>query len=353
MKPFALKIKEPLYHFPMDFFSFISPILYRNSNKIINIGGGPNRNHPREMNLNILLLRNIDIVANAEKLPFKNASLDAIICNAVLEHVSQLDLVISEIERTLKPGGYVYTEVPFIQHYHTSDIYGVTFNDYRRFTKEGISEIFNFCTTIDVGVCVGPTSALIQIIGSYFRYLLPGHSLRRIFLACFNFFGNFIAKIDYLLPQKVVLESSIPSGIYFFGRKRDNLTDFLKKLPQPNSIFPKSGKKIQAQIKLIKINSNKINLLIKNKTRFVWLKESPLPWGKVQIGIQKIEIPKTIIDYKRVPIPRDLMPNEEIEIEISRHEITDGSILKFDIVIEGICWLQNCGNKPLILKINQ
>jgi 2-polyprenyl-6-hydroxyphenyl methylase/3-demethylubiquinone-9 3-methyltransferase len=44
-------------------------------------------------------------VARGESLPFDNASFDAVACCDVLEHVDDLDAVVGEIARVLKPGG--------------------------------------------------------------------------------------------------------------------------------------------------------------------------------------------------------------------------------------------------------
>lgn len=44
-------------------------------------------------------------VGVGERLPYADASFDAVVCVDVLEHVSDLDRVIGEIERVLKPGG--------------------------------------------------------------------------------------------------------------------------------------------------------------------------------------------------------------------------------------------------------
>lgn len=44
-------------------------------------------------------------VGIGEALPYEDASFDAVVCVDVLEHVTDLSLVISEISRVLKPGG--------------------------------------------------------------------------------------------------------------------------------------------------------------------------------------------------------------------------------------------------------
>ncbi len=50
-------------------------------------GGGPNREPPNAMNVNIGPFPNVDVVADALCLPYADDSVDAICCQAVLEHL--------------------------------------------------------------------------------------------------------------------------------------------------------------------------------------------------------------------------------------------------------------------------
>jgi SAM-dependent methyltransferase len=68
-------------------------------------------------------------------IPLRDLSYDAVICNAVLEHVARLDLVLPELRRVLKPGGHLIVSVPFLQPFHACP------SDYRRFTAEGLREL--------------------------------------------------------------------------------------------------------------------------------------------------------------------------------------------------------------------
>lgn len=47
-----------------------------------------------------------------EPLPWANAAFDAVTCMHVIEHLSDLKILIREIARVLKPGGRVYFETP-------------------------------------------------------------------------------------------------------------------------------------------------------------------------------------------------------------------------------------------------
>ena len=67
--------------------------------------------------------------------PFASGEFDTIICNAVLEHVPEIERVMQELTRVLKYGGYFVACVPFLQPYHRSP------TDFRRYTGEGLEEL--------------------------------------------------------------------------------------------------------------------------------------------------------------------------------------------------------------------
>eukprot|EP00927_Polykrikos_kofoidii_P060645 TRINITY_DN55582_c0_g1_i1.p1 TRINITY_DN55582_c0_g1~~TRINITY_DN55582_c0_g1_i1.p1 ORF type:complete len:686 (+),score=93.82 TRINITY_DN55582_c0_g1_i1:258-2315(+) len=55
----------------------------------------------------------IDIVSNITNIPLPNASVDAVICTDVLEHVPEPIAAVIEIGRILRPGGLSFFQVPF------------------------------------------------------------------------------------------------------------------------------------------------------------------------------------------------------------------------------------------------
>lgn len=80
--------------------------------------------------------RNVDIVANSHCLPFQE-EFDCIVCCEMLEHDDNPFLTAKEIERVLKPGGYVIitaSGISFPKHEFPSD--------YWRFTVDGLRVLF-------------------------------------------------------------------------------------------------------------------------------------------------------------------------------------------------------------------
>jgi SAM-dependent methyltransferase len=133
------------------------------------IGGGPARAHPKLVNLNIGLFPNVDIVADAYELPYADNSVDAIYCEAVLEHLEFPDNAVSEMWRVLKPGGQIFAATPFLQKYHGYP------NHFQNFTLTGHQRLFERAgfTILSAGASVGPTYALSILTTAYALTYLP------------------------------------------------------------------------------------------------------------------------------------------------------------------------------------
>lgn len=56
----------------------------------------------------------MDVVASGEAIPFATAHFNLVICTQVLEYVLRPEVMISEIHRVLKPGGWLLLSVPAI-----------------------------------------------------------------------------------------------------------------------------------------------------------------------------------------------------------------------------------------------
>jgi SAM-dependent methyltransferase len=84
----------------------------------LSIGGGPTRPCPKMINLNIGPFQNVDIVGDAHQLPYADNSVDAIYCEAVIEHLYNPVKAVNEMYRILKKDGGVFVVTPFLQPYH-------------------------------------------------------------------------------------------------------------------------------------------------------------------------------------------------------------------------------------------
>lgn len=78
---------------------------------------------------------NIHVYAPLDAIPFPDGDFDAVICNAVLEHVERPEAVMKEFARIIRPGGILYLGVPFMQPEHLDP------TDFQRYTVDGLSTL--------------------------------------------------------------------------------------------------------------------------------------------------------------------------------------------------------------------
>ena len=187
--------------------------LYRNE-RSLEIGSGVTKKNSKQINLDIDIFSGVDIVASATNIPFKNNTFKLIRNIAVLEHVDKPILMVDEIFRVLKPKGYVYTEVPFLQHFHGYP------NDFQRYTTEGLKKLFHRFKIIETGVCVGPSSAVTTMIAGWFE--LFSFSQRRLINDLFRLIPLMlllpIKYLDYILVKNPRAHE-VASGIYMLCQK--------------------------------------------------------------------------------------------------------------------------------------
>lgn len=87
-----------------------------------------------------------DIEGDIHDMPIESNSVDAIICNAVLEHIKNPIKATEEIYRILKPGGITLIQVPSIYPYHPNKNYG----DYWRFFEDTLRYMFKDFSSIEI-----------------------------------------------------------------------------------------------------------------------------------------------------------------------------------------------------------
>jgi SAM-dependent methyltransferase len=75
------------------------------------------------------------LVAAGAPWPLESASVDAIVCTQVIEHVADLDHMLGEIRRILRPGGTLIASVPFAYNEHGAP------HDYRRVSVHGMRRL--------------------------------------------------------------------------------------------------------------------------------------------------------------------------------------------------------------------
>ncbi len=173
----------------------------------LSVGGGPTLVHPRLINLNIVPFRNVHVVGSAYLLPFNDSSVDAVYCEAVLEHLEHPETAVAEMLRVLRPLGQVLAVTPFLQPYHGYP------DHFQNFTLHGHVRLFERAgfQLIHSGHCNGPTFAVVDLVSNYLREYLPTRLLSRSVSYLARVAGSPLVLLDRLLlkhPGAHVLAST-------------------------------------------------------------------------------------------------------------------------------------------------
>ncbi len=95
----------------------------------IDIGCGPSKSPKAKFGVDLIPCPGVDVVCNFEKsLPFADNSIDLVVTRHALEHIANLEQLLREIVRAVKPHGIVEVTVP-----HFSNPLGYSDYTHRRF----------------------------------------------------------------------------------------------------------------------------------------------------------------------------------------------------------------------------
>jgi len=180
--------------------------------RILDVGSSIRVLNPHIIRFDIDRAAGVTVIGDGHQMPFASNSMDAIILTGVLEHVVDPSTMVAEAHRTLKSGGRVYIEVPFLQGYHPHP------TDYQRYTKTGLQKLMRNFRQIDCGVSGGPSSALAWVASEY----LAAHTSSELGYLIAKFVGRWltfwIKYIDWISirrPNALILAS----GFYYLGEK--------------------------------------------------------------------------------------------------------------------------------------
>ncbi len=151
----------------------------------------------------------IQFIADAHQIPLDSESFDAVIVQAVLEHVLEPSMVVDEIFRVLKSNGIVYAETPFMQQVHEGPY------DFTRFSESGHRYLFRRFDCLSSGASSGPGTAFVwsaeYLARAIFRSNVAGKVVKALLL--------WMKLLDSVVPEKYSIDAA--SGVFFLGRKTE------------------------------------------------------------------------------------------------------------------------------------
>jgi SAM-dependent methyltransferase len=120
----------------------------------------------------------IDVFYDGKHLPFEDCSIDNVFSSEVFEHVFDLELLVPEINRVIKKGGYLLASCPFAWPEHEQPY------DYARYTSFGIKHLLEKNSFKIVEQCKTGNylSSLLQLISIYIYFFTAKIPILKYFL---------------------------------------------------------------------------------------------------------------------------------------------------------------------------
>jgi len=193
---------------------------------VVDVGGGGTQGRyafgssaiaQRRLNLIVMDLfpsEGVAVLGNAESLPLRSESVDAVLSVSVLEYVRDAQRVIDEAFRVLKPGGLLYVSAPFVFPHHPPP------EDRFRFSSSGLRALAEAFEPVKVGSNRGPASTFCHIF-IHFLAVVGSFNSRTLYGVLLDFFGWCFFWIKYL--DRFIGHYEVGSVLYgnafFLGRK--------------------------------------------------------------------------------------------------------------------------------------
>ncbi|MHB1215040.1 MAG: methyltransferase domain-containing protein [Thiobacillus sp.] len=154
----------------------------------------------------------VDLFCDGHDLPFINCSFDAVVTTVVLEHVLYPERVAAEIHRVLKPSGFLYSEMPFMQQVHEGAY------DFTRYSLSGHRRLFNGFSELESGMVAGPATTLVWSIENFVLAFVSQPKLRLVVKALVRLAFAWLKHIDRFLEKRPEAMDGA-SCTYFLGTK--------------------------------------------------------------------------------------------------------------------------------------
>jgi SAM-dependent methyltransferase len=160
----------------------------------------------------------VAVIADPRRLPFADASFDAVFVDGVLEHSVAPREIADEIHRVLRPAGLVYADTPFMLPVHGGAY------DFERFSGLAHRRLFAGFRELESGVSSGPAAALGYAIQSLLLSYVRG---RRSRFAVKTLCRVTLFWVKYLDAAVVFRPAARDAalGLYFIGERAETALD--------------------------------------------------------------------------------------------------------------------------------
>jgi SAM-dependent methyltransferase len=169
------------------------------------------------VNFDLARTSGVDILGDAIRLPFPDASFALVLSQEMVEHVPDPFQAVREMARVLRPGGTLYLQAPFVIGYHPGP------EDYWRFSRAGMRRLVEQAglECVRVEPAVGAGTGMYRIAVEFFAGIparilpalyLPAKALGSIVFYPFVWWNGWLAR--------GLQSDRIPGGYFAIGFRK-------------------------------------------------------------------------------------------------------------------------------------
>lgn len=169
----------------------------------------------RWLETDVSLAGSARVVCDASDLPFADASFDAVVCTAVLEHVLEPQRCVDEMHRVLADSGVIWATTPFMQQVHMGEY------DFTRFTRSGHRWLFRAFHEVESGIATGPASVLVWSVEYFMLAWTASVPVRRVIKGITRLLLGWLTLLDGPLARRAAANDAA-GGHYFIGQRSED-----------------------------------------------------------------------------------------------------------------------------------
>jgi SAM-dependent methyltransferase len=278
-----------------------------------------------------LVLRNeaAFVAARGQSLPFRSESFDGVLCMNALHHVPSYAEVLREIHRVLKPGGRAVFSEPGTAHAVQP------LSQFRMREESVIEKNVSLPIVRRLAIEAGFTRMRVVPLRSssayVFDYAPPSDSLalRQMWEETLRCYPAEHARFVLHKGDDPPADTFLPPH-QLVGRLRARI------IPQQTAATVATGRPFSDRVRITNVGS------------VTWKARGRRFGGQVTLGVKLRNTDGEILreDLGRTPLPRDVEPGEEIELEVEVAGVlpTGHYQLRYDMVVEGVIWFELDGS---------
>jgi SAM-dependent methyltransferase len=157
-------------------------------------------------NIHISIDEQVDVIYDGKSIPFKDKVFDSILCTEVIEHVFEIDNLLTELVRVLKKTSYMLITCPFVWEEHEIPC------DFARYTSYGVTYLMekHGLKVIKQNKTTNYVETIIQMWLLYLhQYVFPRNRNLRFLLS--------LLFIPLINSMGLILGSILPKNYLFYN----------------------------------------------------------------------------------------------------------------------------------------